>query len=55
MGVGDIEVGLSAAVRSLECNLRADLGVKFLHGSGLPSATAADARRLASVHEATIA
>lgn len=46
MGVGDIEVDLSAAVWSLEYNLRADHGVQFLRAYGLPDATDDDARRL---------
>jgi aminoglycoside phosphotransferase len=46
MGVGDTEVDLSAAIWSLQYNLRADHGVQFLRSYGLPDASDHDARRL---------
>ena len=46
MGVGDIEVDLSAAVWSLQYNLRADHGRQFLRAYGLPDPTDHDVRRL---------
>jgi aminoglycoside phosphotransferase len=52
MGVGDIEVDLSAAIWSLQYNLRSDHGVQFLRAYGLPGATDHDARRLRTMYTA---
>jgi kanamycin kinase len=46
VGVGDVEVDLSAAVWSLQYNLGPGLGERFLRAYGLPDATDDDVRRL---------
>jgi kanamycin kinase len=46
MGVGDVEVDLSAAVWSLHYNLGPGLGERFLRAYGLPDATDDYVRRL---------
>jgi aminoglycoside phosphotransferase len=50
MGVGHIEVDLSAAVWSLQHNLRADHGLHFLRAYGLPDPTDHDVRRLGTMY-----
>jgi kanamycin kinase len=46
MGVGDVEVDLSAAVWSLQYNLGPGFGLEFLRAYGLPDATERDVDRL---------
>jgi kanamycin kinase len=46
MGVGDVEVDLSAAVWSLEYNLGPGFGLEFLKAYGRPDATERDVDRL---------
>ena len=50
MGVGDVEVDLSAAVWSLQYNLGPGHGREFLSAYGLPDATDKDAGRLARMY-----
>jgi kanamycin kinase len=50
MGVGDVEVDLSAAVWSLHYNLGPGLGERFLRAYGLPDATVDDVRRLWTIY-----
>jgi kanamycin kinase len=50
MGVGDVEIDLSAAVWSLQYNLGSGLGERFLRAYGLPDATDDDVRRLWSIY-----
>ena len=55
MGVGDIEVDLSAAVWSLQYNLGPGLGERFLRAYGLPDATDHDVRRLWTTYATRVA
>ena len=50
MGVGDVEVDLSAAVRSLQYNLGPGFGRAFLTAYGRPDATDRDVDRLWSMY-----
>jgi kanamycin kinase len=50
MGVGDVEVDLSAAVWSLQYNLGPGHGREFLSAYGLPNATDEEADRLARMY-----
>jgi aminoglycoside phosphotransferase len=55
MGVGDIEVDLSAAVWSLQYNLGPGLGERFLRAYGFPHATDHDVRRLWTMYATKVA
>jgi kanamycin kinase len=55
MGVGDVEVDLSAAVWSLQCNLGPGHGERFLRAYGLPDATDHDVRRLWTIYATKVA
>ena len=50
MGVGDVEIDLSAAVWSLQYNLGPGLGLAFLNAYGRPGATDRDADRLRTMY-----
>jgi aminoglycoside phosphotransferase len=50
MGVGDVEVDLSAAVWSLQYNLGPGYGRGFLKAFGRPDATDRDVDRLRAVY-----
>jgi aminoglycoside phosphotransferase len=52
MGVGDVEVDLSAAVWSLQYNLGPGFGLRFLRAYGRADATGRDADRLRDMYAA---
>jgi aminoglycoside 3'-phosphotransferase II len=55
MGVGDVEVDLSAAVWSLQYNLDAGLGERFLRAYGLPDAMDQHVRHLWTMYATRVA